>query len=350
MQLIDAGNAEEYLRKAGRIGNDEGVAVRELAGGVSNVVLLVTPSDDQPSFVLKQVREQLRVPEPWFCSIERIWREVAVLEICHEALAATAARRCGNELTVDVPRVLFADRENYLFAMTAAPAHEVWKTQLLRGETSAQTATACGTLLGAIHAATWQNPHVAEQLQDRSFFDALRLDPYYRHVARSHADVAAGLEQLVNSVWEHPRSLVHGDFSPKNILVHAGGLTLVDFEVGHFGDPAFDLGFFLSHLVLKAIRAGKVWSSVFELTFRFWDAYKLQLFPQCGENEYAAVVARGIHNLAGCLLARVDGKSRVDYLDSAAQSTARRLARDLLFQKPSNWSEVSQRFATLLGP
>ncbi len=243
MLLIDASNAEDYLRHTGRIAPDETVRVRELAGGVSNVVLLVSRTTGEPRFVVKQVREQLRVPEPWYCSIERIWREVDVLEVCHRALAETSAVGLPpGEPTIAVPRVLFCDRDNYLFAMSAVPDHEVWKAQLLRGEICLATAAACGRLLGTIHAATWQQPDVAQRLGDTSFFDALRLDPYYRHVARSHADVAPALQRLVASLAEHPRCLVHGDFSPKNILVHRGGLTLVDFEVGHFGDPAFDLG------------------------------------------------------------------------------------------------------------
>ncbi len=349
MLLIDASNAEEYLRRTGRIGPEEEVIVRELAGGVSNIVLLLSRSTSEPRFVLKQVREQLRVPDPWFCSIERIWREVDVLQVCHRALDETPAIRLHpGEPTIAVPRVLFSDRENYLFAMSAAPDHEVWKAQLLRGETCLATAAACGRLLGTIHAATWQQRDLAKQLGDTSFFDALRLDPYYRHVARAHADLASALQHLVASLAEHPRCLVHGDFSPKNILVHPGGLTLVDFEVGHFGDPAFDLGFFLSHVVLKAIRARDGWWDFWRLTFTFWNQYMRSLMPVCGASEYAALVGRGIENLAGCLLARVDGKSRVDYLDSFAQETVRGFARDLLFRLPATWPEVAARYVNVV--
>jgi 5-methylthioribose kinase len=347
MLLIDAKNAEGYLRNTGRIASEESVNVRELSGGVSNIVLLVSDSNGEPRFVIKQVREQLRVPDPWFCSIERIWREVEVLEICHKALTASDnGSQPSDDPAVSVPTVLFCDRDNYLYAMTAAPRHEVWKSQLLRGKTDLRTASACGRLLGTIHAATWQQPHVAQALSDRSFFDALRLDPYYRHVANQHADLAPIMQALIDSLTSHPRCLVHGDFSPKNILVHADGLTLIDFEVGHFGDPGFDLGFFLSHLVLKAIRAGDQCHDYLQLTDSFWARYRERLLPTSGENEFTTLVERGIANAAGCLMARVDGKSRVDYLDAAAQETVRRLARDLLLHPASTWEQVTARFVS----
>ena len=47
--------------------------------------------------------------------------------------------------------------------------------------------------------------------------------------------------------------LVHGDFSPKNLLVSGDRLVIIDCEVAWYGDPAFDLAFLLNHLCLKAL-------------------------------------------------------------------------------------------------
>jgi 5-methylthioribose kinase len=345
MRLIDASNAEEYLRGSGRLTSAESVTIRELPGGVSNVVLLVSDTAGAPRFVLKQAREQLRVAQPWFCSPERIWREVAVMQVCLRALEhAEAAEKCPGELSIGVPRVLFTDREQYLFAMTAVGEHSVWKSQLMQGVFSLETAAACGRLLGTIHAQTWGRLDVAQELGDQKFFDALRLDPYYRHVARTQSELAPALQNLEQSLADHPRCLVHGDFSPKNLLVHDSGVTLVDFEVGHFGDPAFDLGFFLTHLLLKATRRPEHWPSLMELADEFWRRYQQAMIAICGSREYETLVARGIANLAGCLLARVDGKSPVDYLQPPAQESVRRFARELLLQLPTQWSEVISRF------
>lgn len=354
MRLLDSDNTVDYLRTAGQLAPNEPAIARELAGGVSNVVLLVERPPPATSFVVKQVREQLRVPDPWFCSIERIWREVATLRVCDAALAGVTPQPSGADtsalpsalrsFTVAVPRVLFVDRENYLYGMSAAPAHEVWKAQLLRGETSVETAAACGTLLGTLHARTWNRPDLTAELADRSFFDALRLDPYYRHVARQQPTLAPALDALINSLLDHPRCLVHGDFSPKNILVHGRALTLVDFEVGHYGDPAFDLGFFLSHLLLKSLRAESEWWSYVLLTFTFWRAYERELVATCGAEEWSGLVSRGIANCAGCVLARVAGKSRVDYLNPPQQMRAARFAENLLLRPATTWPEVAARF------
>src|SRR5690606_33843865 len=174
----------------GRIGPYETVNVRPLTGGVSNEVFYIERGDPSlPDFVLKQARPQLRAADPWFCRVERIWREVETLRVCHNALASwtpSAPQSDAVEVTdqngkipslvTAVPHLVFEDRENYAFAMTAAPPHEVWKQRLLAGRTEPAVAHACGQLLGALHAQTWRDNTLARDLGDRSFFDELRID------------------------------------------------------------------------------------------------------------------------------------------------------------------------------
>ena len=181
-----------------------------------------------------------------------------MLETCERLLAESAAIPCvacaGESLPpIGTPRVLFVDRENYLFAMTASPGTPtVWKTQLLAGVFDETIAAACAHLLATLHGKSWQDPELSRLLADRSLFDELRIDPYYRTLAAVHSPLRPELEQLIASTAAHRLALVHADFSPKNLLVGPAGLMMVDFETGHFGDPAFDLGFFQSHLILKA--------------------------------------------------------------------------------------------------
>ncbi len=352
MRLIDDQNAVAYLREIGWIAVDGQVGVSALPGGVSNQVLYVEIREGE-DFVLKQARPQLRVPDPWYCSVERIWREVNVLRICQDLLAArgdgdgTAEPRAITQkpLSVVVPRVLHEDHENFAFAMTAAPrTHRVWKLDLLDGRVDAEVARACGRLLGCLHASSWLDENLAQRLEDRAIFDELRLDPYYRTVARNCPEAAAPIERLIDSVWSHRRSLVHADFSPKNLLVYAGGLMMVDFETGHYGDPAFDLGFFLSHLVLKAIyhRATATGDEpLLALTDHFWESYRRQVLPRTGVVEFTALVGRAALNFAGCTWARIDGKSAVDYLrDEAMREAARSIARAVFDAQPSDWAGV----------
>ena len=345
MRLISVENATAYLRQLGQIESNEPVEVRELAGGVSNVVLLVSPRS-APDFVLKQARHQLRVADPWFCSVERIWREVAVMRICDQLLS-TQLDKPSAEHRIETPSVLFTDEENYLFGMTAAPAHAVWKQQLLQGEVQQHVAAACGQLLGTLHAASWQNSEVAASIGDRTFFHDLRVDPYYRHMARQHPDLREELDRLCRSLETHCLALVHGDFSPKNLLVYESGLLLVDFEVGHFGDPAFDLGFFLSHLVLKSVYARSAGKSYLVLSQRFWRSYRLQLEGRLPAASIDNLGQRGIIHCAACMLARVDGKSPVEYLDDSQRDLVRTMGRQFLLEPPGSWGDVCDALSFL---
>ncbi|HEV7222629.1 MAG TPA: phosphotransferase [Pirellulales bacterium] len=348
MRLLDERNAAEYLRERDWVRGDERVAVRELAGGVSNEVLYVSrPDAPRGDFVLKQARAQLRTPDPWFCGVERVWREVEALRVCAELLDAASASAGGAaEPTAHIPRILHEDRENYAFAMSAAPeSHRVWKADLLAGRAEPAIAAACGRLLGRLHAGSWQDAGIARRLDDRKIFAELRLDPYYRTLARTFPDEAPALDGLIDSVLENRRSLVHADFSPKNLLVYEGGLLLVDFETGHYGDPAFDLGFFLSHLMLKAAYHAPGHGPYLALTQVFWKAYHEELALPIGAEEWRDLERRAVLNFAGCAWARLDGTSKIDYLaDAARRDKLRRFFRDLLHDPLADWPAVLAAF------
>jgi 5-methylthioribose kinase len=341
--------AVEYLRKRAAIGEREEVQVRELAGGVSNTVLLVhRPDSPGNDFVLKQALPRLKVPQEWLCSIERIWREVEVLEICGSLLASGGRQPPDTNLSsswrISVPRILFSDRANYCYAMTAAPAgHQTWKEQLLSGQADPAIAAACGTLLGKLHAGSWRNPEIAQRLEDRTFFDSLRLDPYYRRLAAVHPDLAAILSKLIDETYATRLSLVHGDFSPKNLLISPGQIWLIDFEVGHFGDPAFDLGFFLTHLALKAVHAGERRNEYLALVDAFWNAYQAALIPVVTREDLTDLSCRSALHWAACLLARVDGKSPVEYLRVDQQQEVRSVSRDILGRSIGGIDEMAAR-------
>jgi 5-methylthioribose kinase len=335
---LTATNAVEYLRSRGHLAAGESAHACELKGGVSNTVIHVSRSDGD-DLVIKQVRPQLNVAEPWYCSVERIWREVEVLRICATLLRDN---RTDVAFAVEVPQLFFEDRENYLYAMSAAPPdHVVWKHELLSGIARNDIACACGTLLGALHAKSWHDAALARQLDDRQFFDDLRLDPFYRQIARVHESLAADIKRLIESVWTQRHCLVHGDFSPKNLLVHGDRLLLIDFEVGHYGDPAFDLGFFLSHLALKACHHAPQHGLFFDLVDSFWSGYCAELAGVVSTDELDALIRRGILNFAGCTLARLDGISKIDYLsDPARRDAMRELCRIVFHSQPTQWADV----------
>jgi 5-methylthioribose kinase len=333
MRELSAHTAADYLRESGRVPARVPVEVRELSGGVSNVVLRVDVSG-RPPLVLKQCRERLRVALDWRARLERIWAEHATLELLSAILPEGT-----------VPRVWFEDRPNYLFAMSCAPDDAVtWKSLLLAGEIDPEIAARLGTILGTIHAEAPVHPALRGTLADTSLFDELRIDPYYRMAARAHPDLKPRIDALIASM-ELPRprrTLVLGDFSPKNILVHKEGVILIDFECGHAGDPAFDLGFFLSHLLLKTIRAAPhdaaLASRLAGLVPRFWNAYRDR--RRASEAARADLERRAMAHAAACCLARVDGKSPVEYLDEKGQAVARSFAREVLCSGPATWDSL----------
>lgn len=355
MRLVDEKTAEAYLRETSRIAPDEPVRVRELTGGVSNMVLLVErPERPGDEFVLKQAREQLRTRQEWFSSVERSWREADVLSICGELLkkrtrlVSPGENELGEKelrpLFARTPRILFEDRDNYLLAMTAAPRpHVVWKAELLAGRVDPRVASVCGTLLGTLHGESWLDEEIQRRVGDRTLFDQLRLDPYYRTLAAGHPLARAAVERVIESLESHPRCLVHADFSPKNLLIFSGGLLMVDFETGHYGDPAFDLGFFLSHLMLKACLKIPHHAMYLELSERFRRSYDEVLSTQIPADELSSLWARGVQNFALCAWARLDGKSPVEYLsDSTRRELVRCLCREVLENHPQTWPEVTQ--------
>jgi len=336
MHNLNADNAVEYLRDSGRVGLEEQISVRELTGGVSNTVLLVMRKS-AGDFVLKQALPQLRVSETWLADVRRVWREADVMRLCSGVLSEESA--------VGVPTLLWEDRSQYVLAMSAAPLdHVVWKSDLLAGRADQQIASSAGRLLGRLHAGTWCDESVAEQIGDRELFDQLRIDPYYRHVAERHTAYRQPLNDLIESLEANPCCLVHADYSPKNLLILPdGGLMAVDFECGHYGDGAFDLGFFLTHLVLKAIYHAPGHAPFVELTRRFCASYEEQLVPVAGRENYDALVTRSIGHLAGCMLARLDGKSPVEYLqETSLRSGVRQVCEAIFADHPKTWGAVLQ--------
>jgi 5-methylthioribose kinase len=319
MREITPENAADYLRETGRVGPGRAVEATALGWGVSNIVMRVEVAGQGP-IVLKQSRIQLRTHMLWVSRLDRIWIETAALKRLTRVLPAGV-----------VPEILWEDRENYLFAMSCLPDDAaVWKAQLLAGDVDPDVAQRAGDILGTIHADAGGPASDWGPLAETTVFDQLRLDPFYRTVAHAHPDLAPRLEALVAESLDPPeRTFVHADFSPKNLLVHAPragrarGLSVVDFETAHAGDPAFDLGFFTSHLLLKALRASPAGHGPYlGLIERFWDAY----LERTGLNRASARVRRGTTHAAACALARVDGKSPVDYLDEPRRAAVRRFA------------------------
>ncbi len=317
-------NVLDYLRQSSRIGPDP-ARVTPLGWGVSNAVFRIeTP---EGLFVLKQSRPQLRTRDLWLSDLDRVYREQEVMELLHPLLPQPT-----------VPSVLFADRPNYVFAMSHAPLESrVWKESLLAGEVDLSLGERAGRILGRMHEATAADRAAVEPFSDHSVFVQLRVDPFYRRIQESLPDIAHTVAPLVEQMLSIKEALCHGDYSPKNILTHSQGFTLVDYETAHLGDPTMDLGFFLSHLLLKALSRSAERDRYFDLMRAVWRGYGQEVrFRPVTELE-----TRGIGHFAVCLLARIDGTSPIDYLPlETKREAARRLGRRVLLDGVAAWEDV----------
>ena len=312
-----------------------------LGGGVSNIVVSVAiPGDPDGTLVLKQSLPRLRVAQEWLADRERVYRESASLRYLAGVLP-----------TGLVPRVLYEDRDNFLFVMTAAPRHGVnWKDALLSGHIDAAVAGQVGDMLGAIHrhSAVTGN-HVSPALQqfaDQHCFIQLRIAPYHRATAAVHPDLADTIETEAQRMLNRRLALVHGDYSPKNIIVSGAGASarafLLDFEVAHLGNPVFDLAFMLNHLTLKAIHRPELAQQYNAAARSFWSAYRA---AGGGIAAATAVLEREtVRQLGVLLLARIDGKSPAEYITGDEQKRrARRLARVILAGDIASLDELHRR-------
>ena len=334
-------NVIDYLRGTGRLAEHVQARAEALAWGVSNVVLRISP-DAGDDLVIKQSREQLRTEAPWFSRLDRVWREAELMQVWADLLPPGV-----------VPRVLFEDRNNYLFAMEAIEAdHVVWKETLLQGTADPHIAGLLGHYLATIHRQTSFDEELRERYADREVFRQLRVDPFYQRIADVHPHIRPAVAAMIDEMDCTSVCLVHADFSPKNVLIRRGGLSLVDFETGHYGDPAFDLGFFLSHLLLKAVRHKNRCDDYLALAATFWNGYLdggNADNRQTGPLSMPELQRRTIPHLASCMLARIDGKSPVDYLPEAdTKDLVRSFCREVLLDPPSGFEKFCARLSAVL--
>ena len=323
-----------YLKTSGCISPDESPAFTTLRGGVSSRTVLVQRRDGR-DWVIKQSLQKLRVDVDWYSDPERIHREALGIRWLRE-LAPSA-----------VPALVFEDHARHLLAMEAVPQpHFNWKTTLLAGIVDIEHVRQFGHLLGTIHRrASERRTETAAVFDDRSIFESLRIEPYYEFTALQVPESGGFMADLTASVRARRLTLVHGDYSPKNILVHEGRLVLLDHEVIHFGDPAFDLGFSLAHLLSKAHYVERRRQEFASAAESYWTAYRQSL----REPPWASSLEEhAVRNTLGCLLARVAGRSPLEYLSHAQRQRQRDTVVDLTRDPPRLIGDLVRQFTAAL--
>jgi aminoglycoside phosphotransferase (APT) family kinase protein len=202
--------------------------------------------------------------------------------------------------------------------------------------------TQFATLLAQIHARSSESQRLlANEFSDRSFFESLRIEPYYSYAAAQIPAAAPFAQQLIDETRRRNDALVHGDYSPKNILIHAGHITLLDHEVIHWGEPAFDIGFSLAHFLSKANYL-TIHRAIFAAAANeYWRAYREALGQVAWGND---LEQRSVRHTLGCLLARVVGRSQLEYLNPGQRRRQAAAVLTLLDRPPNQIKELIERF------
>jgi hypothetical protein len=309
-------------------------ALESLAGGVSSDIVRVELGDGT-SVCAKRALSRLKVASVWEAPLERNHYEAAWLRLAGAIEPGIA------------PRVLAEGRSVILLEYLSPDAYLLWKAELLAGRCDSSIVERVAASLAHVHSATWGDAAVAADFATDAMFEALRIAPYLRTLAERTPDLAGRILAVAEQTLTTRCALVHGDVSPKNILVsHRDGRpVLLDAECAWFGDPAFDAAFCMNHLLLKAAHVGLVRAALIDAARRFLATWLAGL--PAGAQDAAE---RRVALLLPCLLlARIDGKSPVEYLSEAERETVRLLSRPLIAEPPACADELLSRFARVLA-
>ncbi len=347
MLEITVDNAVEYLRARSAVGGGK-VLVRPLSGGVAGSVLQILDLeagekigtdmrseaqkrrgvvDARPAqgqcFVIKQPLDKFRTAAEWLVDRDRLWIERDCMTFLGSILPAGS-----------VPEVLWSDAENFVLAMTCAPVGFVcWKNDLLQGRIDAQAVRLSALLLAMMHASTMGSTECAARFGEQRGFIQQRIDPYLETVAKEHSDLRGPIDRLIAMLLEKPVCLIHADYSPKNMLVKndvetkTTDMMLLDFEIAFYGRPVFDVATLINHLLLKGFHRRPAWRPYMIAADQFWNTYRTHAGPELAQE----VNAVGGKMLGALMLARMDGKSPVEYIvDGEVKEQIRRCGRHLL--------------------
>ncbi len=320
-----------FLRGAGLLTAEQDASFTPITGGVSSEIWKV----DLPSSTVcvKRALPRLKVEAEWWAPVSRNRVERQWLSFAESV--------CPGQ----VPHVLAYDHEGGLFVMEylAPERYPLWKAELLEGKIQASAAAAVGVLVARLHSRSAQDPGARSRFATDDNFDALRIEPYLRVTARAHPDLSEQFAELATRTATTRRAVVHGDVSPKNILLGPAGPVLLDAECAWFGDPAFDVAFCVNHLLLKSVALPQRATAFYGAADALVSGYARGLDWEPPDE----LAARAGSLLPALSLARVDGASPVEYLTEAQREQVRAIGRNLLGRPPTTLDGVLRRWAGL---
>ena len=313
VELLNQDTVIDYLVSKKVVAASENPQVEVLTGGVSNVVLAINTNSQK--LVLKQALAELAVSEKWEADQRRAIVEANAIELFNQLSPA------------QVPKLIFLDPERFVLVLERVPVGStVWKSDLLSGVINPDIGAHLGKTLASWHNFGQTNAQARIKFMEDSLFEQLRIDPFYRFVAAKNPLIEVSIRKLINEIEGDTTTIVHGDFSPKNIMVSTNDdVYILDFEVTHVGNPVFDLAFLLAHLLCKF--------------FRTEDRLQAKLLANTAnifvkEYEKLRVISPSVAKHAALItLARVEGKSPVNYLSADQQKKLQSFTKAILADK-----------------
>lgn len=322
------------LKSLGMLNDETSSKFEALTGGVSSDIWKV--SEEGREYCVKRALSKLKVAADWFAPVERNKYEVYWYQMANEFVPGAA------------PRILAHDENAMLCAMEflEPSSHTLWKEELRDGRAEVKHAARLGQVLGQIHAKSAGNPKVADLFPENDIFHAIRLEPYLEATADKHPDLKGVLFGLSQRTGETKLVMIHGDVSPKNILIGPNGPVILDAECACIGDPSFDLAFCLNHFLLKCLWTPTAQSDFLACFRAMTESYLSEVTWE----ERDELEARTATLLPGLFLARVDGKSPAEYIiEEKDKDKVRSCARALLFNPSKRLSDVADTWSKELN-
>lgn len=331
--MITASRLTEFLTEHEVFEDGTILSVEPLAGGVSSDICLVT--DGYRTVVVKTPLVSLKVAGVWRAPLARSESEADWLQVAGRLLPGVC------------PQVLARDGDQHLLALSYLDplTHRLWKNDLLEGRVDGRVAAQVGERVGTLHRLSAREPALARQFANAELFRVLRIEPYFEATAAEHRDLRSAIDELVVTTSSRATVLAHGDVSPKNILVGSAGPVFLDAETANWGDPAFDVAFCLNHLLLKCLLPTPSVERLISASEALLATYLDQVdWEAAGDVE---------HRIAGLLpalmLARVDGRSPVEYLSEPARDVVREFSRHWILSPASDVAELTRAWKEVVG-
>ncbi|MEA5027404.1 MAG: aminoglycoside phosphotransferase family protein [Sphaerochaeta associata] len=318
IDIADKNQLESYLLAKKLIDPADGYSITYCSGGVSGTVAFVMAGSSP--MIIKQALAQLKVKETWLCDPNRMNIEQLSNQVYYEYVPTA------------VPKVYFYDEENYIYGREAAPEScTMWKSDLLSGLLDFEVARKSIEALAIVHDACSRDIEVAKTFEDKDVFYNLRISPYIEFTVAKYPQLQAYAQPIIDELMQSSITLVHGDFSPKNILVQDREIFILDFEVAHYGHPCFDLAFFANHFILKAVKTKAYCAAYLNMLEYMLTIY----FSRCAFMDKKTLELSFIKLLALMQLARVDGKSPAESITSNEdKDLVRTIAFSLIEKQP----------------